>query len=489
MSDLGGRIATGAAWMLGMRVVVRSIGMISTIIVARLLTPEDFGLVALATSIYALVEFLGAFGFGEAIIQRRDADRSHYDTAWTMNMAFGLLALVALALLAKPMAAFFEEPRLEPIVYVLGLVALVDRAYNPGIEFFKKELQMGKIFRLQVTQKVLAFLVTVSLAVYLRSHWALVLGMALGVATFTAMSFWVSPFRPRPSLARLGDLFGFSAWLFVSSILSYFDRKSGPIVIGKLSGASSIGIYSVSHEIANLPTVEMVKPLNQALFPGYSKVKDEPATLRRYYLKALSLVALLAMPAATGLALLAPLLVPLLLGGQWDRAIPVMQILAVSGMAQALAVVNMSIHLAINQPHLPPIFNAIKVGLLIPALVYAVSRWGVVGAAWAYLGVNFLLVPVRLWVVKRSLSLKLGDLAAVLWRPVGATLVMAMGLQAAGPYLEGVPPGADVAALVAGGGLLYAATVLGLWRTAGSPDGGEEYVLGQFRAWMPAFQR
>ncbi|MFA9460963.1 lipopolysaccharide biosynthesis protein [Thiohalorhabdus methylotrophus] len=485
MTYLGGKIASGAAWMVSMRLVVRSIGLLSTIIVARLLSPADFGLVALATSIYALVEFLGAFGFGEAIIQRHDTDRSHYDTAWTLNLAFGVLAATAMALMAGPVAGFFDEPRLELIIYVLALTAFIDQAHNIGVEALRKELEMQKIFQLQVVEKVVAFFTTVTLAYLYESYWALVAGMAIGTVAFSVTSFLITPFRPRFSLARFQELFVFSRWLFLTNILSYGDRKSGSIIIGKLAGASSIGIFSVSQNIAHIPAVELVKPLNQALFPGYSKVKNEPGTLRRYYLKSLSLVSLVVFPTATGLAITAPGLIPLLLGEQWEQAIPVMQVLAVAGIAQALAIVNMSIHLAINQPHLTTVFNGVKVLLLIPSMIYAVFHWGAIGAAWAYLCVNLLLAPTRIWVVKRSLALRGRGIAEALWRPITATLVMAAAVYGMGLYLGDAPVAVRLPGQITAGVVVFSAMVLGLWRLAGRPEGGEEFVMHQLRGLLP----
>ncbi|HKJ87523.1 MAG TPA: lipopolysaccharide biosynthesis protein [Gammaproteobacteria bacterium] len=485
MTHLGRKIASGAAWMLVMRFVVRGIGLVSTVIVARLLTPEDFGLVALGTSVYTLVEFLGSFGFGEAIIQRHDTERAHYDTAWTLNVTYGLLAASALALLAGPIAAFFSEPRLRMIIYVLAATFFVERLENTAVDGFRKELEMHKVFMLQVAEKITAFMTTVSIALIFRTYWALVAGIGVGAVAYVGMSYQLTDYRPRLSFSKFNELFSFSKWLFLNNILTYVDRKSGAVIIGKLIGSSALGFYNVAYEISTLPTAELVKPLNLALFPGYSKVKDQPQTLRGYYLKALSLISLVALPAAVGLSLTAPYVVPLLLGSQWQESIPLMQILALSGLAQAPGIVNMGVHLAKNQPQLNMAFTAAKVVLLIPLLIYAVIHWGVIGAAWVHLGVNFALLPFRLWVVKRSLALQAREMIAALWRPLLATGVMAWAVHATAGHLAGFPLGGEVIVLVAAGALVFTAVVLAAWIMAGKPESGEEYLIHQIRSALP----
>jgi O-antigen/teichoic acid export membrane protein len=175
---VGRQVAAGAAWMVGLKFIERGIGFVSTLILARLLLPSDFGLVAMAMAVFAFVEIAGSFGFDLALIRQRDASRAQYDSAWSLSVGYGALSGVALLALAYPTAAFFKEPRLLPVMAVLAAIAFVQGLENIGTVDFRKEFRFGKDFQLMLAKKLIAFVVTLALAVIWRNHWALLAGIA-----------------------------------------------------------------------------------------------------------------------------------------------------------------------------------------------------------------------------------------------------------------------------------------------------------------------
>ena len=201
------QIASGAGWLMLFKMADKSVGLISTAILARVLTPADFGLVAMALAVVALTQLMGAFGFDSALIQRQDAIRKHYDTAWTFNVALGGLIAATLLLLAYPAAQFYREPRLALIIPVLAITALIGGFENIGTVAFRKELDFRSEFRFLLAKRLASFTVTLALALTFRTYWALIAGAVTGSVMSVAISYWLHDYRPKFTLAARADLF------------------------------------------------------------------------------------------------------------------------------------------------------------------------------------------------------------------------------------------------------------------------------------------
>jgi len=201
-SNLGKRMAKGALWTVLMRLTLRSIGVVSTIVLARLLVPADFGLVILASMLIGLVELASEFEFATFLIREQGIDRSYYDTAWTLSVLRGSLVAVVLVACSSAAADFFAEPRLQNVLYVLSLASLISGLANIGIVDFQKSLNFDRDFRLTVQTKLVSFVITVLLAILLRDYWALVIGVLSGRFAALLFSYTMHPYRPRISLVR-----------------------------------------------------------------------------------------------------------------------------------------------------------------------------------------------------------------------------------------------------------------------------------------------
>jgi PST family polysaccharide transporter len=260
---LGHRMAKGAAWMILMRLVERGIGFASMLLLARLLVPADFGLVAMAMSVFAFLEVMGSFSFDMALIQNQRAGRTHFDTAWTLTVMYGAVSAIALAALAVLAAGFFGEPRLVAIFFALGSGAFLQSFENVGIVAFQKDLDFRKEFNFRILKKVVGFVVTIVLAFTLRNYWALVFGLLTSRIIGVPLSYALHPFRPRFSLVSVKELWHFSAWMLLNNVVVYAAVNGYDFIIGRMAGATSLGLYSIAYEISNLPTTELVTP-----YPG-----------------------------------------------------------------------------------------------------------------------------------------------------------------------------------------------------------------------------
>lgn len=481
MANIHNKMATGAAWMVLFKAFERSIGLISTVILARLLLPADFGLIMMAMSIIAVLELFGAFSFDVALIQNRDASREHYDTAWTCNVLFGLSCFVLLLALAGPAAHFYGEPRLLSLIATLGLSNLVGGFENIGIVAFRKNMQFQQEFKFLAAKKMISFTVTVSAAYLLRNYWALVAGMLTGRIVGVLISYYMQTYRPRFCLQKFNELFGFSKWLLANNFIFFLVHRSADFIIGRMLGAKALGLHGIAYEISNLPTTEMVAPINRAVFPGYAKIASDRAALRDSYLKVTSAIAIFAVPAAAGIAAVAKVAVLLLLGDKWLDAVILMQVLAFYGAIGALQTNTGPVYIAIGKPRILTVTSLIYVCTLLPLLLAGIKFYALPGVAWAFLIVALINMPINLAFLTRELNISLSLLLAGVWRPILAAAVMyGVVLQLSwllGPASSPHQAALQLLVLVASGGLLFVALVLASWHFAGRPDGAEQWVL------------
>ena len=424
--SLGSKIAFGAIWMVGMRLFIRSIGLISTLVLVRLLEPSDFGLVAIVTAIIAAIETMKAFGLEIALIQNQASGRDEYNTVWTMEVLLALLTSSCIALIAVPASAWYDEPRIEPLFYILAVTNFLFGFRNVGIVDFRKKLHFARDFQYNVSIKLVGFIVTIVSAWYLRSYWALVIGIVTTKICGLILSYAMHDFRPRFTLIAFRKLFRFSKWLLVNN-LSIVARLRGPdFLVGKFAGAAGLGYYSIGYEIANMPTTELIAPINRALLPGFAKIADDLLRARAAFIRAASVIAIFSMPIAFGLASVAELLGSVVLGQKWLPAVPLIKMLAIAGVVTSVASPITSAIIALGRPAWVSIASVVNACILLPLVAYMASTEGAIGAAKAVMLTALLFLPVYFILATVLLKLSARDLVTILMRPAAAALLMYM---------------------------------------------------------------
>jgi O-antigen/teichoic acid export membrane protein len=354
---------------------------------------------------------------------------------------------------------------------------------NIGTVLFRKQMNFRRDFALQIAQKLAVMAISIPLAFLLRSYWALVAGMVAGRVVGVAVSYGFLPYRPRLCLKAWRGLLDFSKWMQINGILIYVRDRGYVLVMGRLLDAPSVGLFTLADEIASLPSTTLVAPLNRAVFPGFVRVSNDAAKLRESYRSMLGLIALIALPAAVGLAAVSALVVPVVLGSQWHATIPLLTLLALAGASRILTASTVSVHYATAQPHLQTLTTGIQAFTLIPMVMLGVLQNGVIGAAWAYLLHSLLVfIPVAYWFLLRRTSIRLTDAWEPLWRPIIAAAVMfavVKPIANAWATPEAVLALRRLLLVVTGGALLYVTTAALLWWLSGRPAGAERVVLNR----------
>jgi lipopolysaccharide exporter len=483
LNEIDKKIAKGAAWMVAFKLIDRGLGLLSTLVLARLLIPADFGLVAMATVLIGALQLLVSFSFDVPLIQNPDAGRDQFDTAWTLNVLFGGICGIILAFLAIPASHFYHEPRLEAVIYFLALAFAVQGFANIGPVVFRREMRFDREFKFMLGKRMTGLLVTIPLAFSLKNYWALVIGQLFGAFASVALSYVVSSYRPRFSLRAKMELFHSSKWLMINNIFQFLNGRAAELLIGRFAGAQTLGIYTIASELATLPTTELVAPINRAAFPGYAQSALDANKLRGSFLHVISMIGLFALPAGIGIAVIADLLVPAVLGPKWLAAIPLMQVLAIYGVLQALQTNIGYVYLSIGEPRTITIINGVQVIILIALLIPAIHYAGATGAAWAFLGSVVLIIPVNHVFLWNRLQLGGRQLTASLIRPFIASLVMGCVVWILKVNLnvkeESTAYALALLFTVGMGVLIYALVLYSLWRIASQPSGPERFCFAQ----------
>lgn len=472
-------IAKGAAWMLLARMADRCIGLVSLLVLARVLVPADFGLIAMAMSVIVFVELASTFGFDLALIQKEHPSRDHYDTAWTLQVAFGLLCAAIIALLAYPGAWFYNEPRLVLVMLVLSLARVLESFENIGTVDFRRQMDFQREFLFSATKKAAGFVVTIALAVTFESYWALIAGSITGRIAGLILSYTMQPYRPRFSLAARAELFSFSGWIFLVGLAGFAGQRSSHFVVGRQLGPTALGLYAVGSEIAMLPSTDLMAPINRAVFPGFARMTSDRALMRASFVDILGVIWLLALPASFGIAAVADPLVRTMLGSKWEGAIIVVQVLALSGAMHAATSNHYSAWLALGKVRVTALVEAIHFVILLPLLLILSRTFGIAGVAYAELCATVASVLLECVLISRALSLSPSAYLGGLWRPLIAALTMAAAVTVLLRVLDAdaATPLLQLVATVPFGAAVYLGALGLLWLLAGRPRGAESFAL------------
>ena len=491
MNQINKEIAKGAVWMVSFKFVDRGIGLASTVVLARLLAPSDFGLVAIAMMLIAALQLLVAFSFDVHLIQNPNAGRDQFDTAWTFTLLFSLMCALVLAALAYPVSLFYREPRLEFVIYTLAFGYLAQGFSNIGPVIFRREMRFDRDFAFMLGKRLAPIMVTIPIAWWQRSYWALVIGQLTGTLASVWLSYYISDYRPRFTLKARAELFHSSKWLVLNNMFAFLNGRAAEFVVGKFAGVGGLGVYTISSEISLLPTTELVAPINRAAFPGYARLANDIDQLRNSFLGVISMIALFALPAGIGIVVVADLLVPAALGWKWLAAIPLIQVLAVYGIIVALQTNIGYVYLAVGRPFRITMITGVQFLVLVCLLLPSTWYWGAQGAAWAFLGTALIMAPVNQALVVQQLKLSTVEYCTRLWRPFVAAAIMAAAVLVFKMNLNlPAASSAYILALLAAallGALVYAATLYLLWIWSSRPSGAERYCLERFEGIMRKF--
>jgi O-antigen/teichoic acid export membrane protein len=492
-------VVKGAAWVAVTRVLVSLIGLISTLVLARLLVPADFGLVAIAASIISMIMAVTELSLAQALIQKREPDDSDYDTAFTLNLlrAAGLAALIAAA--AWPVAWAYGDDRLQAIMLVTAASTLFGGLLNPRMVVFQRSLDFRQEFVLSVSQRLVGLALAVPVAAVYHSYWALVVGSIATQASAILVSYMLVRYRPRLTIAKWRELMSFSVWLSLTMGVRTMNWRIDTIVAGYFVGPRLVGFYSMADNLSSFATRETVAPIAATMFPAYSRMADDRDRLRAAYRRASAMLCAVAFPAGIGFALVAESLIPLLLGAKWIEAVPMIQVLAPTVALSAMGWSMIPLASALGMTR--SVFNREGAGLLIRIPFLLAGLWlglatamgPIMGLIWGRAVGTLLGTLVNMLLVRDLLDLPMFRQFADIGRVAAGCVVMAAVCVAItavfGPHRGTLDLMMQSASVIVGGGLTFAVVTGALWVRAGRPVGPEaEFaeLVARLAPWLVA---
>lgn len=477
----GKHLLHGSFWMILLRWAIRLTGLVSTIILARILVPADFGIVAMATFVVGMLELLNQSGQKLAIIRHYSPDRDDYNTAWTISVLASCVIAILIFATAPLAVIYFHEPRVRPVMQWLALSSFLGGFENIGITDFRRNLQFDRFFAYNVSRKAISFVVTVALALILRNYWALVAGILSSTMSGLALSYIMHPYRPRFSLTRVGQLWSFSTWTLVKVIGDYLNTQIDQIAVGGLFGSSFMGRYAVASDVASSPTKEITDPIVAALYPVMARTRTDRDALKRLYLRTFGWSAIICFSAAVGTTLVAHDFIALILGSKWLNVEPVLGWLALATGLLGLSSGAYTAFDAIGRPELGARMQWTR--LVVLAIVLApigLMLRNLVDIAIARFAVTAVFIPTLWFTVGREIGVTPTDYARQLSRPALGSA--AMSILILGVNHELAPGSLRLIIDVLLGAAAFVACVLYLWRISGRPEGPEGDVWRIFKS-------
>jgi O-antigen/teichoic acid export membrane protein len=474
------RLLVSGSWLIALQAVERLIGLVSVAILARLLNPKDFGVVAVAGTVVALVELTSAFGFDWALVRHRDLSADHLNTAWTLRALMGIGTFAALGLLGPPAAAFYRLPPLSSVLLVLGLSSFVGSLENIGTVFFRREFAFHKEFLLRVSTKLSGLAVTIPVALVYRSYWALVAGtLALRVSS-TVASYLLHPFRPWPTLGRARELFGFSSWLLVGNIVDYCSGNFSGMYLGRVFGPHVTGLYSVAWELSSVPISAVSGPINRVAYSKYAEDLRANRSLTDSYLEIASLIWMICLPMCAGLIAVAADVVRLVLGPKWEGADTVVSLYSVAVTFGVMTANTHYVYWALGRSRVTATLSAVSASIIIPGSILCSHLAGYKGVAVAGAVASAALAPINFTMLRRDAGIRFAQLWARVWRvTLGASAMLIVLFIALPRATHGTPAATALLLLIKIllGAAIYVAAVVVMWLACGRPEGPERRIL------------
>lgn len=475
------RLTRGAAWIAGTRLIVNLVGFASSILLARLLLPADFGLVAIAMTIAVALGSITDLSLASALVHHENPENKHFDAAWTLNIARAALLAGLMALMAYPVSRLYSDPRLFEIILVLAASTLIGGLNNPKLVVFTRNLVFWQEFVMGVSQKLVGFVVAIAIAVLYQSYWALIIGSAAAQLVGLVVSYGLLPYRPRFQLSGSRSLLTFSIWLTLGRIVNTVTWRSDQLLLGYFFGAKTLGFYTFGDNLAVLPTREAVGPIAQTLFPAFSRLTGDRERLRAAYMRSQTLMCAIALPVGCGFALVARPLALAAVGEKWEPSIFIIQSLASVFAIQIISSTLMPLALAMGETR--ALFRRDVVNLLFrfPLVTIGLVTGGLIGAVVTRVISEVFITLLNLALVRRLIGISITEQITANGRSGAAVGVMALVLVAVQHWAHkssnSVSSFFEIAALILTGVATYVITLLVFWFAAGRPAGPEVSMI------------
>jgi PST family polysaccharide transporter len=420
----------GAFWILIDAAGGQVFSLLAFLVLARLLTPQDYGVVALSLSILAIPTILLNEGFGDALIQRDNLRDAHINAAFWANFSLAVVFVVAAEACAELLADLTSEPLVEPAIRWMAPCLMATAAGSIAANLYRRRLSYATFALRTFVATVSGALVGVGMALAGFGVWSLVASQivqqVVGLFVMWAGLGW----RPRIAFSTEAfmDLYHFSSRVMAGNTVRFARDKLDSVIVGTALGPISLGYYYMAQRLLLTVSFVTISISENLMLPALSRMQSDESRLAQSFVSMIVAGAMLWVPLVAGLGLISPHLIPRFFGRQWEPAIPVIMIFCVAAIPHVLSRTTGQALLAVGKPTLNVLLNAIHLAIMVVSFLIGV-RFGIEGAAWAYAAMSMGIVPFHLWALHHVVKVAIGQLLSEY------ALVVAAGLIMAGPVL------------------------------------------------------
>ncbi len=420
--DLGTTAARAVVWNYASFASGKVLILVTMAILARLLTPADFGMIGFATLVIAHLSVLQNLGLGAAVIQRKGDAEDAAQTVFVINLVLGAVATALTILVAPLVAAFFDEPLVTPLLRVLAFSFILESVGSMHEVLLHKNLAFRRKLIPDVGRAVVQGGVAIASAATGLGVWALVWGQLAGIIAYVILIWAVSPWRPTYRFHRrlVRPLARFGLPLVLTEILYAVWSNLDYVIVGRMLGDAALGIYTLAYRLPELLIQSVWRVLANAVFPIFSRIQDDAEALSRGFLATIRYTQIVIVPLSVGMFLTAEPAVEFFFGDQWGGAVPVLRIMAIFSLIGSIGVNVGDVYKAIGRSDILAKLSVIELGTLLPALLYG-AKFGIIGIAWAHAAVATIDTIVRLVVARFVIGISLRDVARQLIPSFGAS--------------------------------------------------------------------
>jgi O-antigen/teichoic acid export membrane protein len=473
-------VARGAALLIGARLATRLIDFMMLIVLGRLLTPVDFGLVAIAMTLVLIVEAIMEMPVSVVLLRASTSDKKRLDTAFSIGLLRGLAVAAILCALAWPLSQIYEDQRLLLLTCVLSLAPAFRGLQSPRMAAYAQTFSFAREFTIEVAAKAAAFTVSVTIALETGSYWALALGTVIAPLTMCLLSYLLAPYRPNFSLSAWREFAGLLGWNTAAQTIAALNWQWDQMVLGKFASRTQLGHFTMANTLALLPVqviiVQLLRPLTSA-FALLHTEKERLTTAYRFSAQSLQAIAI---PTLIGLSMLAEPVLRLLLGPQWIAAAPILTVLALSIIPMTFIAALQPLAMILDRTSAYLRVSLAELLIKAPLSLIAAMQFGVTGVLVVRVFALSAVALYGMYEIRKLIGLPILSQILSAWRLIAGGLAMGLIIWEITPFsagLEGLVLAAWLILTAMAGALVYAVTVAVLWLLTGRASGVEEKAI------------
>lgn len=386
---------TGVSWMAAMRAGIRIVTIGRVAILARLLSPAQFGIFGIGTIVLEFLEKLTESGINVFLVQNEGELNDYVDTAWVVSIFRGLIIACAIAILAPFIAIFFNSPLSTDLILLMAIVPIARGFINPSEVRFQKELQFSREFIFRIAIFIIDSLVAIGVSVATHSAAGLAWGMIAGAIAEVIMSHLLLTPKPRFRLdgVKVGKIVDRGKWMTMAGIFNYFYHHGDDVAVGHFMDIGSLGLYQMAYKLSILPITEIGEAISRVAFPIFSSIAHDKRRLLRAYLLSTLGISLLTIPVGLTLFMYPREILLFAFGSNWVGAADALRILAVFGAVRTIAGFPSAVFLAVKKQEYVTILTFVSILGLAVSIIPLINRYGIIGAAISALIGTLVAIP------------------------------------------------------------------------------------------------